>query len=325
VWRRDQQQPGAPGRGQGRGGGSQHQRAVAQHLGGAASAPGGRLAGRLSFGNEPPAGGAGGFGGRQPRRGRQPARGGWGGGGGGDEMAAADEDGTGAGFEAEAEEDEMYYADEEMGGGEDGGDGGWYEDADGGNEEGYEGGEGGEEEEVLDEAALEAERAAALAAMPSFGSGGGKAAAAAAPAAAAPAAPAKRAVAFGEIGGWRRGSGQGPRAACGGEGATQHAGARLMHVPSLPPRSLHRRAVAASLAPAVSAGAGAPALVGRCEDMCPAAERAKRQADNQLSVFECVGGDTVNRRTNADLAVKKYQRSGGCRRRRRGAVSGAGA
>jgi hypothetical protein len=52
-------------------------------------------------------------------------------------------------------------------------------------------------------------------------------------------------------------------------------------------------------------------MVGLCEDMCPPQERASRQADNQLSVFELVDGDTTNRRTNAALAVKKYQRSGG--------------
>ncbi|KAG9454782.1 hypothetical protein H6P81_007686 [Aristolochia fimbriata] len=49
------------------------------------------------------------------------------------------------------------------------------------------------------------------------------------------------------------------------------------------------------------------ALVGTCLDMCPAAERARRERLKDLAIFERLNGD--NRKTSSNLAVKKFCRT----------------
>ena len=50
------------------------------------------------------------------------------------------------------------------------------------------------------------------------------------------------------------------------------------------------------------------AIVGTCEDMCPAAERERRQNMSDIQIFERVHPDNINL-TSADLAVKRFART----------------
>jgi nuclear mRNA export protein SAC3 len=61
----------------------------------------------------------------------------------------------------------------------------------------------------------------------------------------------------------------------------------------------------------VAAGAGAAThghVVGTCEDMCPAAERALRERVQDIQVFEQPEPGNPGR-TSAALAVKRFARS----------------
>jgi len=50
------------------------------------------------------------------------------------------------------------------------------------------------------------------------------------------------------------------------------------------------------------------AIVGTCEDMCPAAERERRQNMSDIQIFERVHPDNINL-TSAELAVKRFART----------------
>lgn len=50
------------------------------------------------------------------------------------------------------------------------------------------------------------------------------------------------------------------------------------------------------------------AIVGTCEDMCPAAERERRQNMSDIQIFERVYPDNMNV-TSAELAVKRFART----------------
>ncbi|KAL4433632.1 hypothetical protein ABPG75_000073 [Micractinium tetrahymenae] len=188
---------------------------------------------------------------------------------------------------------------------------------------------GEDEGEQMDEAALAAAKAAALASMPKFGG------AAARPTAAKPAAappppprvPRRGAGGAGAAGGKVDAEEEARRAQRASRfgappAASAAPAAAPAPAPAAPPAALSRPASAAGSAFSAGGGMGedageddegeggmrAGAIVGTCEEMCPAPERERRSRLSDIQIFERPDPNNAAL-TSPELAVKRFART----------------